>query len=175
MEKWQRERERERLRRGEKAGTGATCRSCRPAGDGLGKHSGDRCNDSGGGLVTALFREELASLSLKRNTIKNVFLCPRRPLAPAPRMHRHGHFIFHQLTHLYSRLHSSCLLSPRFYTFSTLPFIQHPTFAMFSCLFSQTNAPGNPWKNGLTSRMGVCQEINYVIKKIFFKTFITSS
>lgn len=42
---------------------GATCRSCRAAGDSLGKHSDDRCNDGGGsGLVAALFREELASL-----------------------------------------------------------------------------------------------------------------
>lgn len=62
---------------------GATCRSCRAAGDSLGKHSGDRCDATrrdatvvagGGGGYQALFCEELASLSLKRNTIKSVFL-----------------------------------------------------------------------------------------------------
>lgn len=51
---------------------GATCRSCRTAGDSLGKHSADR-HDAGDGGYEALFREELASLSLKRNTVKSVF------------------------------------------------------------------------------------------------------
>lgn len=78
MEKWQREREREKVRRGEKAGTRShlsllshcwrqsrqTLRDRRDGGGGGG----------GSGGYEALFREELASLSLKRNTVKSVSL-----------------------------------------------------------------------------------------------------
>jgi len=69
----EREREKERERRWEevkKRAHGATCRSCRWR---QSRQTLRDCRDGGSGGYQALFREELASLSLKRNTVKSVF------------------------------------------------------------------------------------------------------
>lgn len=113
---------------------GATCRSCRTAGDILGKHSADR-HDGGDGGYEALFREELASLSLKRNTVKSAFLpredspssrramCPPRPFYFSP-------------TYPSLRLclpRATLSLPLRLFIFSpSYIFIRSPTFPTFS-------------------------------------------
>lgn len=62
---------------------GATCRSCRAAGDSLGKHSGDRCDGGGGGGgYQALFREELRFVIFKAEHRRERLSSSRRRLAP---------------------------------------------------------------------------------------------
>lgn len=84
MEKRQREsegeREREKVRRGEKAGT----RSHLSLLSHCWKQSRQTLCDrrDGGGGYEALFREELASLSLKRNTVKRAVFPPREDDSP---------------------------------------------------------------------------------------------
>lgn len=72
-----RKREREKVRRGEKAGT----RSHLSLLSHCWRQSQQTLRDGGGGGYEALFREELASLSLKRNTVKNIFP-PRKDDSP---------------------------------------------------------------------------------------------
>lgn len=138
MEKRQREsegeREREKVRRGEKAGT----RSHLSLLSHCWKQSRQTLCDrrDGGGGYEALFREELASLSLKRNTVKRAsFLLEKMTRLPARRaMRRHGHFIFRQLIHLCGCLLPRVTPSSRLYTLSALTFTRSPTFSTFSRL-----------------------------------------
>lgn len=123
--------------RGWKSGAhGATCRSCRAAGDRLGKHSGDRC-----GGYQALFREKLASLSLKRNTVKSVVLLhPRED----------------------GSLRERCVVTAILF-FTNLPIFR--SFSLSTPLYFRVN----PWENDLTSRIRILKGLASGCFKIFFK------
>lgn len=124
MEKRQREsegeREREKVRRGEKAGTRSHLSLLSHCWKQSRQTLCDRRDGDGGGGYEALFREELASLSLKRNTVKRAsFLLEKMTRLPARRaMRRHGHFIFRQLIHLCGCLLPRVTPSSRLYILS---------------------------------------------------------
>lgn len=123
MAKRKRERVREEVRRGEKAGTRShlsllshcwrqsrqTLRDRRDGGGG------------GGGGYEALFREELASLSLKRNTIKSVY-SPREDDSPCSADDAPPRPFYFSPTYPSLRLSLPGVTPPsRLYILSTLP------------------------------------------------------
>lgn len=151
------------MRRGEKAGT----RSHLSLLSHCWKQSRQTLRDrrDGGGGYEALFREELASLSLKRNTVKRAsFLLEKMTRLPARRaMRRHGHFIFRQLIHLCGCLLPRVTPSSRLYTLSALPLL---------ALQLSLRSPGL-----LFQMRSVRRQINFLhlnCRGINFRTFLQS-